>query len=200
VSGEPSVRFSRLPVDGPITGRFGDIYSDGSRTWEHLGVDFGVPVGTPVFAPADGEVVPFANDGSFGIGVCLKHDDGWHTLYAHLSRAEVLIGARVRAGHRIGTSGATGYVTGPHLHWQLCVSSLFPRSRSSNRDPLDYLVVGGDDMNESDVRRIVDQRLSEISQAAGLGTPDLARGIGAIWARLQAVARILDKNTPPPGV
>jgi hypothetical protein len=53
-------------------------------------------------------------------------------------------------------------------------------------------------MNESDVRRIVDQRLSEISQAAGLGTPDLARGIGAIWARLQAVARILDKNTPPP--
>jgi murein DD-endopeptidase MepM/ murein hydrolase activator NlpD len=194
---EPEVRFARLPVDGPITGKFGDVYVINGRTWEHLGVDFGVPVGTPVFAPAAGEIVPFVNDGSFGIGVCIRHSDGWHTLYAHLSRADVATGARVGAGQRIGATGATGFVTGPHLHWQLCASNVFPRDRAVNRDPLRYMMEG-DDMDEATVRRIVDQRLAEISQAAGLGTPDLARGIGAIWARLQAVAKILDRNTPPP--
>lgn len=138
---EPQVRFARLPVDGrwPITGRFGDAYSDGSRTWTHLGVDFGCPAGTPVWAPADGVVVQPANDGSFGTAVCLRHGDGWHTLYAHLSRAEVALGQQVRAGDRLGLSGATGFVTGPHLHWQLCDTWLFPRDPARNRDPLQYL-------------------------------------------------------------
>lgn len=138
---EPQVRFARLPVEGwPITGRFGDIYRDGGRSWTHLGVDFGCPAGTPVFAPAPGEAVAPYNDGSFGIAVCLRHADGWHSLYAHLSRADVRPGDRVETGRQLGLSGATGYVTGPHLHWQLCDSHLFPRDPARNRDPLQYLV------------------------------------------------------------
>lgn len=146
--GEPQVRFARLPVDArwPVTGRFGDVYSDGSRTWTHLGVDFGCPVGTPVYAPADGLVVEPHNDGSFGVAVALEHADGWFTLYAHLSRADVVPGMRVRAGDRLGLSGATGFVTGPHLHWQLCDSWTFPRDPARNRDPLQYMASEEDEM------------------------------------------------------
>lgn len=138
--GEPRVRFVRHPVDGPITGRFGDLYTIGGRTYRHRGVDYGVPVGTPVYAPAAGTVVPCTNDGSFGIAVCLRHDDGWFTIYAHLSRAAVSLGQRVEAGQLIGWSGNTGLSTGPHLHWQLCSTSTFPVDIAYSRDPLDYLV------------------------------------------------------------
>jgi hypothetical protein len=132
---EPQVRFTRHPVDGPITGRFGEDYGG----YLHRGVDYGVPVGTPVRAPAAGEAVPFVNDGSFGLGVCLRHADGWFTLYAHLSRADVVPGMRVEPGQQIGLSGNTGRSTGPHLHWQLCSSSAFPADIRYSRDPLDYL-------------------------------------------------------------
>ncbi len=143
---EPQVRFTRLPAAGPITGRFGDTYRAGSRTWTHLGVDIGCPAGTPVFAPADGEVAVPYNDGSFGIAAALRHPDGWYTLYAHLSRVDVAPGQQLRAGDRIGLSGATGYVTGPHLHWQLCAVPTFPRSLELNRDPLQYMASEEDQM------------------------------------------------------
>ena len=149
--GEPQVRFSRLPVDAPITGRFGERYTDGSRSWIHLGVDFGCPVGTPVIAPAPGRVVRPLNDGSFGIAVAIEHADGWHTLYAHLSRAEVWPGDVVRTGQQLGLSGATGYVTGPHLHWQLCDTWMFPRDPARNRDPLAYYTPGAAGQGEDEM-------------------------------------------------
>jgi len=141
---EPNVRFSRLPVDErwPITGRYGELYRDGSRSWMHLGVDFGCPTGTPVVAPAPGRVIRPNNDGSFGIAVAIQHSDGWITLYAHLSRADVWPGDEVRTGQQLGLSGATGFVTGPHLHWQMCDTWLFPRDPARNRDPLAYYVPG----------------------------------------------------------
>jgi len=155
---EPQVRFSRHPVDCGercITGRFGDVYTVAGRTYQHRGVDYGVPVGTPVYAPAAGTSVSFTNDSSFGIAVCLRHGDGWHTLYAHLSRAVVSIGQRVEAGQLIGYSGNTGLSTGPHLHWQLCQTSTFPVDISYSRDPLKYFATEQDAV--ADIRQILDE-------------------------------------------
>lgn len=136
---EPSVWFDRLPVDAPITGGFGQQYGSGGSTWLHRGVDFGCPTGTAVVAPCAGTVVQPFNDGSFGVAVCLDHGDGWYSIYAHLSRRDVTDGQRVTPGQQLGLSGATGFVTGPHLHWQLSDSPTFPGDISRSRDPLRYL-------------------------------------------------------------
>jgi hypothetical protein len=136
--------FERHPVDCGercITGRFGDVYRVDSRPpYQHRGVDYGVPIGTPVFAPAPGVVVPFNNDGSFGIGVCIDHPGTpWYSLYAHLSSRQVGVGDQVRVGQLLGYSGNTGFVTGPHLHWQVCRSVMFPPDISQSTDPLAML-------------------------------------------------------------
>lgn len=137
---EPTVVFDRMPAAGPITGGFGSWMFDGERTWQHRGIDIGCETGTPVYAPAPGVAVAFSNDGSFGIAVCLKHADGWHSLYAHLSRAIVSPGNHVERGALLGYSGATGFVSGPHLHWQLCDSPSFPVDIRRSRDPLKQLI------------------------------------------------------------
>lgn len=137
---EPTVRFDRMPAAGPITAGYGDWMFDGERTWQHRGIDIGCPTGTPVYAPAPGMAVAFTNDGSYGIGVCLSHGDGWYSLYAHLSRAIVSPGNHVERGALLGYSGATGYTFGPHLHWQLCDSTTFPLDISRSRDPLTHLI------------------------------------------------------------
>lgn len=136
---EPTVRFYMMPAEGPITGMFGQQYVDGPNTWSHRGVDIGCPIGTPVRAPAAGVVVQPFNDGSFGTAVCLDHGDGWHTIYAHLSRADVAIGEKAPKGLQLGLSGDTGHVRGAHLHWQLSDSPTFPADISHSRDPLRYL-------------------------------------------------------------
>lgn len=137
---EPTVLFDRMPAEGPITGGFGQWYFDGERTWQHRGLDIGCPTGTPVYAPAPGIVAPFTNDGSFGVAVCLNHGGGWWSLYAHLSRANVSPGNSVQRGALLGLSGATGYVSGAHLHWQLCDSPSFPITLARSRDPLKYMI------------------------------------------------------------
>ncbi len=95
------------------------------RTGFHGGVDFGVRLGTPVFAAEDGVVkISDNNDrGSsrwqkyqFGLYILINHSNNLSTLYAHLSRAVVRAGDRVKRGGLIGYSGNTGYSTGPHLH------------------------------------------------------------------------------------
>lgn len=137
---EPTVLFDRMPAAGPITGTFGQWYESDRGRWQHRGVDIGCPTGTPVYAPAPGVVVRFMNDGSFGKAVCLRHADGWYSLYAHLSQIDVLPDQLIERGQRIGLSGATGFVSGPHLHWQLCDSPSFPITLARSRDPLKYLI------------------------------------------------------------
>ena len=91
----------------------------GSR-WahRHTGQDFAVDSGTPVYAVGSGVVrITTCGDG-FGNQVLVRHGDGYFTQYAHLSRIDVRRGQRVTAGQRIGLSGATGNVTGPHLHFE----------------------------------------------------------------------------------
>lgn len=84
----------------------------------HRGIDFGVPVGTPVKATKGGKVVHAGTGGmgpAFGIHVVLLVD-GIYVIYAHLSSEQVSVGQTVVAGQVLGKSGATGNVTGPHLH------------------------------------------------------------------------------------
>lgn len=130
------LRFARLPVDGPMTGGFGAPYGG----YLHRGVDYGVPEGTPVYAPADGIVVSYFNpSGSFGTAVCLNHvGTPWYSLYAHLSSKVVNVGQMVKAGDLLGYSGNTGVSSGPHLHWQVCLSSNFPTDISQSADPLSF--------------------------------------------------------------
>lgn len=174
---EPLVRFARLPVDGPITGRFGAEYVDGARRWLHRGVDFGVPTGTPVYAPAAGRVVEPVNDGSFGVAVALEHEDGWVTIYAHLSRAAVAPGQVVREGDLLGWSGATGMVTGPHLHWQLCRDRTFPVDISASRDPLRYMAEEGDEMTPEERELLLRVATILFGDRSGLDFSDVGQAL-----------------------
>ncbi len=151
------MRFGRLPIDGSISGYYLQDY-DGRP---HLGVDFRASIGTPVYAPAAGISVQFTNDGSFGIGVCLQHDE-WFTLYAHLSQALVSVGQMVSEGELIGYSGNTGASTGPHLHWQMCKTSMFPRDVTQNTDPLQYLSTGDEPMTPQEKQKF-DQMEQELA-------------------------------------
>jgi murein DD-endopeptidase MepM/ murein hydrolase activator NlpD len=89
----------------------------------HPGVDFGAPVGTPIHAPLSGTVRATGNTDevpgclSWGKWTLIDHDNGLTTLYAHQSVISVTPGQKVQTGDVIGYTGATGYVTGPHLHF-----------------------------------------------------------------------------------
>lgn len=87
----------------------------------HNGVDYGTPIGTPVWAVADGTVVSAGNSGAAGNMVLLRHANGMETQYMHLSRFGdgVRAGQRVRQKQVIAYSGNTGRSTGPHLHFGL---------------------------------------------------------------------------------
>ena len=109
------VEFSR--VSSGFGGRFHPIFNN----WRaHTGVDFAAPRGTRVIATADGHVVAAGGRGGYGNSVEIRHGGGVTTLYAHLSgfAKGIRAGARVRQGDPIGFVGATGYATGPHLHYE----------------------------------------------------------------------------------
>ncbi|MFJ4691020.1 M23 family metallopeptidase [Streptomyces sp. NPDC088766] len=95
----------------------------GSR-WahRHTGQDFAVPGGTPVYAVGPGTVRATTCGDGFGNQVVVRHPDGYFTQYAHLSRIDVRKGGRVAAGQRLGLAGATGNVTGPHLHFEVRIT------------------------------------------------------------------------------
>jgi murein DD-endopeptidase MepM/ murein hydrolase activator NlpD len=107
------------PVTGPISGVYGSQrVLNGQPREPHLGIDIARPTGTPVVAAADG-IVSLAEGDLFFTGgtVSVDHGHGLSTIYAHLSRLDVAVGQRVRKGDRLGAVGATGRVTGAHLHW-----------------------------------------------------------------------------------
>lgn len=92
------------------------------QTWRaHLGTDYAAPTGTPVRSVGDG-VVEFAGaQGGFGNVVYIKHRNNHTTVYAHLSRIGVRKGQSVSQGEQVGAVGATGWATGPHLHFEFRV-------------------------------------------------------------------------------
>ncbi|WP_245853279.1 murein DD-endopeptidase MepM [Pasteurella oralis] len=97
----------------PVTGRIAP----------HKGVDFAMPVGTPIIAPADGivEKVAYQANGA-GRYIVMRHGREYQTVYMHLSRPLVKAGQNVKRGQRIALSGNTGRSTGPHLHYEFHIN------------------------------------------------------------------------------
>jgi murein DD-endopeptidase MepM/ murein hydrolase activator NlpD len=95
------------------------------QTWRaHLGVDYAAATGTPVRSVGDGTVDFAGVQGGFGNVVMVKHRNNQTTVYAHLSRISVKKGQSVSQGQNIGAVGATGWATGPHLHFEFRVNGV----------------------------------------------------------------------------
>ncbi|GGE02729.1 hypothetical protein GCM10011515_22950 [Tsuneonella deserti] len=88
----------------------------------HKGIDLAAPVGTPVYATADGKVERADWFSSYGLYVAIEHGSDLETRYAHMSRLAVAAGQHVNKGDIIGYVGTTGRSTGPHLHYEVRVS------------------------------------------------------------------------------
>lgn len=102
-----------------VTSSFAMRFHPIQKRWKrHLGVDYGAPTGTPVRTVGDGRVSFAGVKRGFGNVVEVQHDGKNMTLYAHLSRIYVRKGQRVERGENIGAVGATGWATGPHLHFE----------------------------------------------------------------------------------
>ena len=119
---DPRTDFSQAfiwPVTGRISGVFGSQrILNGQPRRPHYGVDIAAPTGTPIRAPADGRVTLAHDDLFFSGGtLILDHGHGLSTVYMHLHKILVKTGDRVQQGDLIAQVGATGRVTGPHLHW-----------------------------------------------------------------------------------
>lgn len=124
-----------LPVDGATVGTpyrmSGSMWSSGY----HTGVDFVVPTGTSLKAVGAGTVVSAGWGGAYGNQVVIKLNDGHYAQYAHLSQLSVSAGQTVTAGQQVGLSGATGNVTGPHLHFEIRTTPDY----GSDVDPVAFL-------------------------------------------------------------
>ena len=109
----------------------GSLWSSGS----HTGIDFHAASGTAVHAVGAGTVVQTGWGGAYGNQIVIKMADGMYTQYGHLSSIGVSVGQQVTPGQQIGLSGATGNVTGPHLHFEARTTPEY----GSDVDPLAYL-------------------------------------------------------------
>jgi murein DD-endopeptidase MepM/ murein hydrolase activator NlpD len=125
--------FLRSPLEfSRVTSGFAMRFHPLLREWRaHKGVDYGAPTGTRVRATADGVVQQAGRQGGYGNAVVLRHHAGITTLYGHLSGfgSGIRQGARVAQGDVIGYVGATGWATGPHLHYEF-------RVHNEHRNPL----------------------------------------------------------------
>ncbi|MEU2055784.1 M23 family metallopeptidase [Streptomyces bungoensis] len=107
------------------------LWSSGS----HTGIDFHAAVGTTVHAVGSGTVVSTGWGGAYGNQIVIRMADGMYTQYGHLSSIGVTVGQKVTPGQQIGLSGATGNVTGPHLHFEARTGPDY----GSDVDPIAYL-------------------------------------------------------------
>ncbi|MFS8202164.1 peptidoglycan DD-metalloendopeptidase family protein [Streptomyces sp. CWNU-52B] len=134
----PATGFT-LPVDGAT---IGTAYKMSGSMWSsgyHTGVDFVVPTGTALKSVGAGTVVSAGWGGAYGNQVVIQLADGHYAQYAHLSSLGVTAGQTVTGGQQVGLSGATGNVTGPHLHFEIRTTPDY----GSDVDPLAYLRANG---------------------------------------------------------
>ncbi|MEF9906816.1 M23 family metallopeptidase [Streptomyces sp. P9-A2] len=127
----------------PIAGSYVSTgYLSGGAVWSsgtHTGVDFHAASGTPVLSVGMGTVVEAGWGGAYGNHVVIKMHDGTYTQYGHLSSVGVSVGQQVTPGQQIGVSGATGNVTGAHLHFEARTTADY----GSDVDPVAYLRAHG---------------------------------------------------------
>ncbi len=123
----------------PIGGSYVSTgYKAGGAVWSsgsHTGVDFHAASGTSVHSVGMGTVVEAGWGGAYGNNIVIKMNDGTYTQYGHLSSIAVTVGQQVTPGQQIGLSGATGNVTGPHLHFEARTTPEY----GSDIDPVAYL-------------------------------------------------------------
>ena len=93
-------------------------------TTTHAGIDFGIPTGTEIVAPANGKVLLAENRIATGWTIIIEHLPGLYSMYYHMSQLKVKEGQNVQQGDLLGLSGATGFATGPHLHWEIRLNSV----------------------------------------------------------------------------
>lgn len=130
--GDPTTMSHPLP-GSVITATFHDPTYPFRHLWEHSGIDFAAAYGTPVLAAAPGIVAWTRTGNSYGNYIMIIHEDGFATLYAHLSGFNVVQDQIVSRGQVIGYEGSTGFSTGPHLHFEVRINGI-------PVDPAAYLV------------------------------------------------------------
>jgi len=119
----PSHLLLDRPVDGPLSSPFGlRRFFNGEPRAPHSGLDFAVPTGTPIRAPAAGRVILVGDYFFNGKTVFVDHGQGMISMFCHLSVIDVKPGMELARGQVLGKVGATGRVTGAHLHWNVSLN------------------------------------------------------------------------------
>ncbi len=129
IQGKESIKVNGFFISYPFE-KNNSPYSLGE--YAHSGIDIIADKGTKVLAVADGKVTKAEFGSAYGYHIVIEHTDGYETLYAHLQEIKVSVGDTITAGDEIGTVGATGMATGPHLHLEL-------RCNGESINPLEYI-------------------------------------------------------------
>jgi murein DD-endopeptidase MepM/ murein hydrolase activator NlpD len=171
----------KTPVDGArITSGFGmRFHPILGYTRMHKGIDFGVPLGTPVMAAGSGTIEEQGWKGGYGNFVLINHGNGYETAYGHLSRFAPgqHVGSRVRQGQVVAFSGSTGDSTGPHLHYEIRINKV-------QVNPLTVKVATGRMLAGRELRDFLNQRIHVDLELASM--PLEGKVAGSVSADLRA--------------
>ena len=166
--------FMRNPVDiVRITSRFskGRMHPVLHKIKAHKGVDYGAKVGTPIYATADGVIQHLGTMGGYGRTIVIEHANGYSTLYAHMSKyGNKKRSQRVKQGQIIGYVGASGRVTGPHLHYEVRINGV-------HTDPLKLKTLGGSKLSGNQLAKLratAEPLLNQLAQAKKQANVDVA--------------------------
>ncbi|WP_305779463.1 M23 family metallopeptidase [Nocardia nova] len=127
----PGIGGFALPARGVFTSGYGGRWGT-----FHYGIDIAAPIGSPIYAVADGTVIDAGPAQGFGLWVRIRHDDGTISVYGHMYDFSVSVGERVRAGQQIARIGNRGDSTGPHLHFEILIGG-------QHVDPQPWLAMHG---------------------------------------------------------